>query len=72
MKGGKSFAALLSKIVQTKAQTLIWIHSFVFLSIPFNQLPNKLVTFVGRGGWRYTESKMHYSPNKAGKMTRDE
>jgi hypothetical protein len=37
------------QIVQTKAQTPTQIRSFVFLSIPFNQLPNKLVTFVGGG-----------------------
>jgi hypothetical protein len=37
------------QIVQTKAQTPTWIRSFVFLSIPFNQLPNRLVMFMGGG-----------------------
>jgi hypothetical protein len=35
------------QIIQTKAQTPTQICSFVFLSIPFNQLPNRLVIFMG-------------------------
>jgi hypothetical protein len=45
------------QIVQTKAQTPTRIRSFIFLSIPFNQLPNRLVIFRDgtRRVWAWVE-----------------
>jgi hypothetical protein len=37
------------QIAQRSAQTPTCIHAFVFLSMSFNQLPNKFFIFIGGG-----------------------